>query len=62
MKIRGKGFRTEAFFSFCSRHRIHDENCHICNTGTWENIFKYEIGSILYKLFPRIWRWNINRK
>lgn len=61
MKTRGEGLHAEVFFSICSKHQMHDENCPLCNKGSWQNIFKYEIGSLFYNIFPNIWRWKTNR-
>jgi hypothetical protein len=60
MKTRGKGFKKEIWFSICSRHAIHDENCNMCNTGSWNNAIKYKVGSLIYDLFPSLWRWWVN--
>ena len=61
MRTRGKGLKKEIWFSICSRHAIHDENCNMCNTGSWQNAIKYKVSSLRYNLFPSLWRWMVNR-
>jgi len=46
MRTRGKGLKKEIWFSICSRHAIYDENCNMCNTGSWVFIF---------------WQWQIHK-
>lgn len=60
-KTRGTGLKKEIWFSICSRHAIYDENCKMCNTGSWNNAIKHKISSLIYKLFPSLWRWWANR-
>jgi hypothetical protein len=61
MKERGKFFWKERWFSFCSRHREYDESCDICKTGSWKNIWKYNISSLIYKKNPNLWIWWVNK-
>ena len=53
--------KKEIWFSICSRHAIYDENCNMCNTGSWQNTIKYKVSSLIYDLFPSLWRWWVNR-
>ena len=62
MRTRGKYFKKEIWFSYCSRHQEYNEDCNICNIGTWENVIHYKITSLIYKISPSIWRWLVNRK
>jgi len=61
MRTRGKYFKKEIWFSFCSRHREYDETCSTCNVGTWVNAIYYKIDSLIYKISPTFWRWKINK-
>ncbi len=61
MRTRRKLLKKEIWFSICSRHAVYDENCKMCNTGSWKNAIKYKISLLIYKLFPSLWRWWANR-
>jgi hypothetical protein len=61
MRTRGKDIKKEIWFSICSKHVIHDENCDMCNIGRWQNAIKYKFNSIIYDLFPLLWHRLINR-
>jgi len=61
LRTRGKWFKKEIWFSFCSMHQQYDDNCQICNKGTWNNVIKYRISSLIYDCFPSLWRWWVNR-
>jgi len=61
MKTRGKGLKKQIWFSFCSRHQEYEENCDLCNMGTWESAITYKISSLIYKFFPSLWAWWVNR-
>ena len=61
MKTRGKGIFKEEWYSICSAHYEHNENCELCNKGMWVNVIKHKIGSFIYDHFPNIWRWYVNR-
>lgn len=61
MKTRGKGIFKETWYSFCSIHSVYNENCPICNHGSWVNNFKHNISSFIYDHFPNLWRWYVNR-
>ena len=61
MRTRGKGIKKEIWFSICSRHAIHDENCNMCNVGHWQNAIRHKVSSLIYELFPSMWRWWVNR-
>ena len=59
--VRGKLWWEERWYSFCSIHREYDETCNICNLGSWVNTWKHNVSSIIYDMFPGLWRWWINR-
>lgn len=61
MRTRGSGIRREDYYSLCSRHREWDETCVACSHGRWRNHWSRMGGSIVYKLFPWLWRWWVNR-
>lgn len=61
LRTRNKGIKKEIWFSICSKHALYNENCNMCNTGSWKNAIKYKISSLIYDLFPSLWRWWINR-
>jgi len=60
MKTKGKFFWKYKWYSICSMHYNHDPNCNMCNCGTWTNVWTHAIGSVIYKLFPSLWRWYMN--
>lgn len=56
LKTRGRLLWKEGWFSICSIHSTHDENCHMCKQGVWANLTKNRISRMLYKLSPSVWR------
>ena len=58
--VRGKGLKKQRWYSICSRHMIHDNNCNICNTGSWENVWMLAISGWFYKHFTKLWVWWVN--
>ena len=38
MRTRGKFIFKERWYSICSMHQEYDETCHMCRTGTWNNV------------------------
>lgn len=62
MKTRGWGPWRENWFSFCSMHYKHDDNCHICQSGFWKNHWNWKIGCFVYFVSPTFWIWYNNRK
>ena len=62
MITKGKFFWEKTWYSFCSMHSEHDENCNACKSGTWENNWMHSIGSLIYKKNTNLWRWWVNRK
>lgn len=60
-RTRKKGIKKEVWFSICSRHPIYVKDCDMCNKGSWNNIVKYKTSCIIYRIFPSIWRWYVNK-
>lgn len=50
-------FWKKRWFSFCSIHYYYDENCHLCRSGNWSNVYFYSFEKLIYKNFPKIWKW-----
>ena len=62
LRTQGRGIFKKEWYSFCSRRGKFDENCHICNVGTWNNVYKRIIGSLIHKHFYKLWFWFVNRE
>lgn len=60
-RTRNKGIKKEIWFSICSKHYIYEDSCNLCRTGFWKNAIKYKTESFIYYLFPRLWRWWVNK-
>lgn len=61
-KDKGILFWRKRWFSICSMHRIHDDNCNMCRAGHWTNVWAYHIEGFVYDWFPNFWSWWVNRK
>lgn len=61
MKDKGKFLNKKRWISYCSAHRVYNENCNICNSGTWESVWKLKITDFGYKIKLQIWTWLINK-
>jgi hypothetical protein len=59
-KDQGKFFRKKRWFSICSKHRIYNKECDICQHGTWVNVWKNNISGYVYGITPRFWIWWVN--
>jgi hypothetical protein len=57
MRYKGKFLNKQVWYSICSQHYIPDEKCNMCNTGSWENIYIDKIGTFIYDISPKIWRY-----
>lgn len=57
----GKFWSKRRWFSICVKHGKYDKDCKLCNIGGWTNVWKWKIGSVLYKSTPRIWIWWMNK-
>ena len=60
MREKGKFFWKKRWFSICSMHWDHDENCNMCNTGTWSNVWLSKISAWFFEHFPKLWIWYVN--
>lgn len=58
--VRGKGLKKKTWYSICSIHYIHDNNCNMCNTGSWQNNFMLTISSWFHDHIYWLWLWWIN--
>lgn len=47
--------------SLCSAHLEHQEGCQPCDTGRWIFVPAWWIGSVVFRVSPRLWRWWANR-
>jgi len=61
MRYRGKGLNKEMWFSICSMHLEHKDDCNMCNAGHWQKVWKYKLSRAFYKLSPKLWRCWINK-
>lgn len=59
--VRGKLWWKERYFSICSAHYEHKDDCKTCNTGTWTNVWKWKMGGVIFKVMPKVWIWWMNR-
>lgn len=50
------------WYSICSHHYQYDENCDICNIGSWMFIPGLFLSKILYKISPKFWQSIHNTK
>lgn len=57
----GWGPWRRVFFSFCSFHRQWDPACHMCAAGTWRNHWRWRASAFIFKRWPRLWVWWVNR-
>lgn len=56
IKIRSKGhfLNKQHWYSICSRHQEYDEQCKLCNIGSWHNIYLLKICNFIYFTLPII--------
>lgn len=59
-KERGRFLFKEQWYSICSMHANHDDDCELCNTGTWKNIYMSVFSSFVFKHFPKFWVFWVN--
>lgn len=48
------------WFSICSKHHDYRKDCNLCNTGHMVFMPAHHIGSFVYKVSPKMWRWYAN--
>ena len=56
-RSRYKGLKKQLWFSLCSQHSVYDENCSMCNHGSWRNAFYHKIENIIYNISSKLWMW-----
>jgi hypothetical protein len=56
MKTRRKGLKKQEWHSICSIHTEYNENCKMCNTGRWINVWKMKFNSLIYLISSRFLR------
>lgn len=62
MKTKGWGPWRYNWFSLCSAHGMGEQkNCKACNSGIWQNHWKWKMGSVVFFISPKLWRWWMNR-
>ncbi len=49
------------WFSICSAHHEHNDDCTVCDTGSWVFMPTYWLEHMLWKLSPKLWMWWSNR-
>lgn len=62
MKTKGRFLFTQDWYSLCSRHQHHDENCETCSHGQWKYRYSHKISKWVFKKCPKLWVWWMNRK
>jgi hypothetical protein len=61
MKTKGKFIFKKQFYSYCSMHFDEDKDCFACQHGQWSNIILDKIGHFIFKHFPKLWIWYVNK-
>ncbi len=62
-ETKGKLWWKYRWISICSIHGFEGTQieCNMCQTGIWSNLWISKISSLIYKLFPKLWIWYMNR-
>ena len=58
--VKGRFFWKKTWYSFCSTHVEHDNNCPRCNAGHWSNNWLNAISGFFFKYMPKFWIWWVN--
>lgn len=59
MKDKGILFWKKRYFSNCNHHQVYKKQCHLCQGGTWKNLWRWKLGQLISKIAPDFWvRWN----
>jgi hypothetical protein len=61
LKTKGKLFWKKEWYSICSIHRQYKEDCGMCNTGHYVNVWMNKISNFIFRNFPELWRWYVKR-
>lgn len=56
-QFRGHLFWKKRWHSFCSAHQIINKDCPTCAAGSWSNVWSNYVSNLIFKLFPRLWRF-----
>lgn len=62
MKTKGTWPFILEWYSICSAHQEHDENCDMCTHGVWHNKYGMKFSKFVFKKYPKLWIWWMNRK
>lgn len=62
MISRGKYWYKYEWYSICSVHREYNKDCKMCNSGSWINVWKNFIDSIMYDISPKLWQKGFRMK
>lgn len=54
---KGWGPWKQTWFSICSMHYYHDDNCNMCTHGIWYFNIKSKISNYIFKKLPRFWKF-----
>ena len=57
MRIKGKYFWKKQWYSICSKHTSHYDNCKLCDVGKWENTWSLKISTYFHQNFYYLWSW-----
>ena len=57
---RGEGIKKETWYSICSRHAVHNNNCNMCNTGSWQNNWINAISGWFHDNIYWLWYFWVN--
>lgn len=50
------------FYSICSKHQAHRDDCDLCQHGTWHSDIGIMFSNALYRTSPTLWMMWANRK
>ena len=54
--IKGRFIFKQEWTSLCSRHKIHDFNCELCQCGFWRYVIINRLEIKLFRISPTVWR------
>jgi hypothetical protein len=57
-----KWLKEKKFYSICSMHRVHKDDCELCRTGHWEYERLLQIGHFFHRYCYPLWFWYVNKK
>lgn len=58
----GWGPFKRRWYSYCSAHQKFSDACNMCASGRWHNCWKTAVSGLIFKLFPSLWIWWVNRR